>query len=101
MAIGVTKTLGNFAANQFQPFEVKSSISNIFLSNVKDDGTIIEVDIQLEITTGADVFLVHNLKIYPGTTQVIFDNSEFRLRNAKMRVRTNTAAGLGVVYTAS
>ncbi len=101
MAVGITKTLGNFAADQFQPFVINSSISNIFLANVMDDGTIIEVDLQLELTTGADVYLVHNLKIYPGTTQVVFENTEFKIANAKMRVRTDTASGLGVVYTAS
>lgn len=101
MAIGVTRTLGNFNANQFQPFVISSSISNIFLANVMDDGTIIEVDLQLELTTGANVYLVHNLKIYPGTTQVVFEDTEFKIANTKMRVRTNVDDGLGVIYTAA
>ncbi len=98
MAVGITKTLDNFVANTYQQFDCNSSLTNIFICNKV--GNIVTVEIQIS-TAPVVTSLAKGLKIYPGTTQVVLENTQFKFTKGKAQIKCDTADGIGVVYTAS
>jgi len=99
---GKTKTLGSFTHGILKPFEVSSSLDNVFITNYHNIDIIVEMVIAID---GYEpVPLLINTAVPPGVTLNILENQPLRIKNQKSSIRYTCADSsdnkMGVVYTA-